>query len=68
MVISKYDQKIPTAHLLADLRGIRKGIKYARGGMTKGEMLKELSRRKKLGLVRKDAGKSKIRRSRGLFG
>jgi hypothetical protein len=63
-------RKIPTSSYLADLRGERRGVKYLRikGGITKREMLNELSRRKKLGLVRKDAGKGRRTQGFGNFG
>ena len=56
---AKYFKKIPTSAILHDLKGMRRGVVYARGGMNKTEMMQELARRKKLGLVRKDAGKAK---------
>jgi len=55
-------KQIPTKYLLSDLSAKRRGVLFA-GNNKKydAEIKRELARRKKLGLVRKDAGKAKRR-------
>lgn len=61
-MIRKY-KKVPTSALLQDLKAHRSGTRFS-GGIS--DIKSEVEYRRKHGMIRKDAGKSKKKKS--LFG
>lgn len=61
--------QVSNSDLLSDARGYRRGVNYAGGAKAKAEIDKEIRRRKKLGLISKRAGGTKVkaRTSAGKF-